>query len=155
MRFITIFLIAICSICNCYAQVDESAFVKKSFIIIKSTKSYTEAKAFAIKASKDLKIKLDLRDLKPNKESGLTWNKKECETNGWDYPCYVARGRYDDGDYVSIEWSEAFAKFAKGYYIVIVYSGNKKEATTSLKKVKKLFKEAYAKEADVYIGCMH
>jgi hypothetical protein len=78
MKFISFLLIAIFTISNCFAQVDESAFVKKSFIIIKSTKSYTEAKAFAVKASKDLKIKLDLRDLKPNKESGLTWNKKLC-----------------------------------------------------------------------------
>jgi hypothetical protein len=155
MKFISLLLIVIFSISNCFAQVDESAFIKKSFVIIQSTKNYIEAKTTAVKASKDLKLKLDLRNLKPSKANGLTDTKKECEDNGWEYPCYVSRGRYDDGDYVSIEWSNAFQKFTEGYYIVIVYSGNKKEAATSLKKVKKIFKDAYAKEADVYIGCMH
>ncbi|MES1224662.1 MAG: hypothetical protein ABUT20_54725, partial [Bacteroidota bacterium] len=98
--------------------------------------------------------KLDLRDLKPNKESGLTYAKKDCENEG-GYPCYISRGRYDSGDYISIEWSDAFDGFAKGYYIVIVASGSKNETEPALKKAKQFYKDAYAKQCDVYVGCMH
>jgi hypothetical protein len=150
-----ILLILIVTLCNFSFAQDESPYIKMSFVIVQSTKNYTEAKTTAQKAAKALKLKLDLRNLKPHKTAGLTDTKKECEDNGWDYPCYVSRGRYDDGEYVSIEWSEAFAKFAKGYYIVIVYSGNKKEANSYLKRVKKVFADAYAKEDEVYMGCMH
>ncbi len=135
-----------------FAQDD--AYTTKRFVIILSTKDYTKAKAAAIKASWELSQKLDLRELKPNKKNGLTYSRKDCESEG-GYPCYICRGRYDDGDYVSIEWSDAFKGFAKGFYIVVAYSGNKKEATTVLTKAKTIFKDAYIKKSEVYIGCMH
>ncbi len=147
-----IFLVILCKFS--FAQ-DEYPYTKMSFVIIQSTKNYVAAKATAIKAAKALKLKLDLRNLKPHKTAGLTDAKKECEDNGWEYPCYVSRGRYDNGEYVSIEWSNAFTKFVKGYYIVIVCSGDKKEAAKALKKTKAIFKDAYSKEAEVYMGCMH
>jgi hypothetical protein len=150
-----IFFIIFITLCKFSFAQDESPYTKMSFVIIQSTKNYTEAKATANKAAKALKLKLDLRNLKPHKTSGLTDTKKECEDNSWDYPCYVSRGRYDNGEYVSIEWSEAFYKFTKGYYIVIVYSGEKKDANNALKKAKKVFADAYSKEAEVYMGCMH
>ncbi len=151
-RILLFLLIILCKFS--FAQ-EESQFVKMSFVIIQSTKKYSEAKATALKAAKTLKLKLNLRNLKPHKTAGLTDAKKACEDNGWDYPCYVSRGRYDNGEYVSIEWSNAFENFTKGYYIVIVYGGNKKEANVALKKVKKVFTDAYTKEDEVYIGCMH
>jgi len=129
--------------------------VKKSFVIVQSTKNYAAAKATAVKASKQLGYKLDLRGLVPNKKSGLTDTKANCEEDGLgEYPCYYSRGRYDDGQYVSIEWSGAFPEFTKGYYIVIVASGDA-EARAALPKAKKIFKDAYAKKAKVYLGCMH
>jgi hypothetical protein len=136
-----------------FAQ-SEEAFVKKNFVIIQSTKNYNVAQLTANKAALQLKQKLDLRGLKPSKKTGLTFSKADCENAG-GYPCYIARGRYDDGDYVSIEWSDEFDKFAKGYYVVIVFSGNKEEAVKTLEKAKSIFKDAYYKQAKVYVGCMH
>jgi hypothetical protein len=136
-----------------FAQ-DEQPYVKKAFVIIQSTKNYDSAKLTAEKAAKQLHQKLDLRELQSNKKTGLTYSKKDCENEG-GYPCYISRGRYDDGNYISIEWSDAFEKFAKGYYIVVVYSGNKEEATIALQKTKKIFKDAYYKQAAIYVGCMH
>ena len=46
-----------------------------------------------------------------------------CEENGWDYPCYVARGRYDDGAYLSVEPSAAYDGLKAGYFVVIAASG--------------------------------
>ncbi|MGF2414544.1 MAG: hypothetical protein ACQUYJ_19570 [Ferruginibacter sp.] len=129
-------------------------YIKKSFVIVQSTKNYAAAKLTAEKAARQLQQPLDFRELKPNKKTGLTFADSVCENEG-GYPCYIARGRFDDGDYVSIEWSNAINGFAKGYYVVIVGAGSKDETTIVLKKVKKFFKDAYIKQAEVYIGCMH
>lgn len=137
----------------CMAQ-DEKPFVTKSFVIVQSTKKYNEAKATAKKAALQLALPVDLRGLKPNKETGLTYADSVCADEG-GYPCYIARGRYDDGNFVSIEWSNAISGFAKGYYVVIVGAGAKEETALLLKKAKKVFKDAYVKQAEVYIGCMH
>jgi hypothetical protein len=154
MRLITLLLFSVLPTAVCFAQ-DETPFIKKSFVIIKSVKNYNEAKTAAVSAAKKLNQNLDLRDLKPNKKSGLTYADSVCENEG-GYPCYISRGRYDDGDYISIEWSNAFQGFAKGYYIVMAgSSANKTEAASLLAKAKKIFKDAYIKSAEVYVGCMH
>jgi hypothetical protein len=135
----------------------ESQNVKKHFLIVASTKSYESALKTAREMTTKLDLKFDDRDLKPHEESGLTWSNGDCEENGWEYPCYVARGRHDDGEYVSIEWSNAIKGFTKGYYVVIVSSQSERdEAMKSfLKRVKEIKPSAYIKSAEVYIGCMH
>lgn len=150
--YIWIFILQVIVV-SAFAQ-EEQPYINKRFVIIQSTKNYKKAKAEAVKASLQLKQKLDLRALTPNSNAGLTYSEKECENEG-GYPCYIARGRYDDGEYVSIEWSNAFTGFAKGYYIVVVCSGNKTDANIILSKAKKIFKDAYCKQANVYVGCMH
>jgi hypothetical protein len=138
------------------AQDDNTSrpYVKTGFVIIQSTKNYASAKTTAVAASKRLNSKLDLRGLKPNKKNGLTFSAADCENEG-GYPCYIARGRYDAGKYVSIEWSDAYEGFAKGYYIVIVASGSKADTDAALAKAKKIYKDAYNKATEVYVGCMH
>jgi hypothetical protein len=128
----------------------EDQMVTKEFLIAKSTKSYDEAKKVAQKLSEELNISLNLRDLKPHETHYLTFSKKECERYG--YPCYVPRGRYDDGEYLSIEHTDYYDGFTKGYYIVMVASGTK--LGKSLKKVRTKVKDAYIKKNKVYMGCM-
>ena len=153
MRKLFIFLSVIIIYASVSAQ-DAEPYVTKGFVIARSTKDYAAAKQTAEQASKKLNLKLDLRELKPHKKNGLTYSKKDCENEG-GYPCYISRGRYDDGDYVSIEWSNAFDGFTKGYYIVILASGNKEDINSTLTKAKKFYKDAYVKQTSVYIGCMH
>jgi hypothetical protein len=135
----------------------EDMFVEKEFVIIRSTTDYEAALQTARSAASRLQLKLDLRDLKKNKESGLSFSKKVCEEEWEEYPCYVARGRWDDGNYISIEYSDAYNGFRKGYYIVIIAGGEKGDALvkTILTKAKKYYKDAYSKTTKVYIGCMH
>jgi effector-binding domain-containing protein len=137
------------------AQTNESAMVTKSFLIIASTKNYTQAKTQAVAAAKKLHITLNLRGLQPHKTNGLTFAKNICDGDGFDYPCYVSRGRELDATYISIEWSNAFNSFAKGYYVVIAHCGNKTTTNAALKKIKKYYATAYAKQDEVYLGCMH
>lgn len=137
------------------AQDDVEPYIKKYFTIAASTKDYSVAKRKAFKVAEQLDIKLDLRNLHPRKE-GLSFPDSVCINNGWEAPCYVARGRWDDGEYVSIEWSDAFSGFSKGYYIVVVSSGDDLERMkTRLNVVKRFVSDAYIKSTDVYIGCMH
>jgi len=134
----------------------EDMFVKKDFLILLSTKDYKTALATAKKASSSMNMKLDLRDLEENKETGLTFSKDDCEKEDIDYPAYYARGR-DDGIFISIEYSDAYKEFSKGYYIVVAASGEKQDPDIQKvnKKIKAGYKDAYFKSSKVYLGCMH
>lgn len=140
-----------------YSQENVDAYVKKDFLIIQSTKSYKTAMTTARIASASTGISLQLRGLTENKSSGLSFSKEECEKEEIEYPAYYARGRWDDGVYISIEYSDAYSEFAKGYYIVIAASGSKEEVEIkkSFKKIKPKYKDAYFKSSKVYSGCMH
>jgi hypothetical protein len=87
----------------------KAATVQKELVIVRSTASYQEASEAATGAAKSLAVPMNLRDLRPHGPSGLSFPAKVCEENGWDFPCYVARGRFDDGTYLSIERSNAYA----------------------------------------------
>lgn len=156
-----LFLILVFTNIISFAQDTDSTeaepYIEKEFVIIQSTPDYNSALNTAKNAAYKLNTKLDLRGLKKNKQIGLSWSQKVCD-NEWDeFPCYVARGRWDDGDYVSIEYSNAYSGFKKGYYIVIISSGVKGENSVkdALTKARAIYKDAYKKISKVYVGCMH
>lgn len=137
---------------------DDTQTEKIGFVIVASVTNYDDALKEAKQASKKLNYKLDLRGLSPNSEIGLTMSESECEENRFDYPAYIARGRYDEGKYVSIEYSDSFAGFTPGYYIVVVCSAPKADTVLiqALGQAKNFYKQdAYTKYADVYMGCIH
>jgi hypothetical protein len=156
MKKITLFLIVSLVAATSFAQTEqmESPFVKKGMLILLSTKSYAAAVKLAQQAKGKLALTMDLRGLKPNKKSGLTYSKSDCENEG-GYPCYIARGRYPDGEFISIEYSDAIEGFAKGYYIVVAACGDTEITAPALAKAKKVYKDAYVKNTSVYMGCMH
>lgn len=135
----------------------KEATTQVEFVIVKSTSSYDEARRIAVEAAKGLRVPMKLRDLAPASKGGLSFPEAVCEKNGWDAPCYVARGRYDDGVYVSIEHTSGYPEFKPNLYIVVVASGRK--GTVPIKKTardaKKIFPDAYVRVAQVYIGCIH
>ena len=131
--------------------------VPKKIVIVLSTKDYATAKNFAIEVSKKLGKSLDLNGLKPNRELGLTFSKEDCESYG--YPCYIPRGEgnAENSDYISVEYSNGYEGFAKGYYIVVAGIGDPNSAflTRVLANAKRYYKDAYAKQTKVWFGCMH
>jgi len=156
MKNILLILVLFCSFLT-QAQTNDIPYVKKEFLIIHSGKDYAAALKKATDASKKLKIPLDLRNLVPNKEIGLSHSQKSCDDDFGFFPCYIARGMHDDGIYVSIEYSDAYLEFEKGYYIILVSSFVSGNATskTQLAKTKKIYKDAYLKASKVYTGCIH
>lgn len=157
-RFLTFAALLLAFLNGTAMAENNNPLVEKQFVILRSTTDYKEARRTALKASQLLGTALDLRGLSEDKRIGLTFDERICvEEGGADYPCYVARGRYDDGDYVSIEYSSAFEGFAKGYYIVVSssYTRGSMEISEALRKAKRYFKNAYSKTSNVYVGCIH
>jgi len=154
-----IFLLCFFLIVSIKAENDSEIdpYVEKGFLIILSTKNYESAKKFAEKASKELGIKLDLRDLSPNEEIGLTFPRSICEEQLGSFPCYTARGRWDDGKYISIEYSDVYCNFTPGYYMVVAASDQKKSQLLkpTLLEIRKIYEDAYIRYDKVYMGCVH
>lgn len=148
-----------------FGQDNPGCYAKKFFLLIQSTPEYETAIQTAKSASKDLNIKLDLRGLvrDQNTRIGLSLPADTClkyteeEEGSRDSSCYMARGRWDDGIYISVEYSNAYQGFSKGFYIVVVGSSDKKDATLveTLTKVKTKYSDAYIKSSKVYMCCMH
>ncbi len=145
-----------------YAQAQEEQWnvtVPKDIIIVQSTKDYNAALQTAKQAATMLGRKLDLEGNHPNKKLGLSLTKSDCEGTAYDYPCYMARGdgAAENSDFISIEYSNAYEGFAKGYYIVVAGIAEPGSAMikNTLDAVRKHYKDAYAKRTKVWHGCMH
>jgi hypothetical protein len=139
---------------------DSNMYQKTDLLIVYSTKNYKEAEKFAGQAAKKLSLDLDLRGHTPNKETGLTATKIACEESGYDYPFYLERiGDYDEGEYVSIEYSNGYSNskgnLKKGYFLVVAASGSRDVTKPALKDIKKIYKDAYIQQVEMYLGCNH
>ena len=133
-------------------------WVPVAFVILRSTPGYAEARRVAEHAAFQLGIPLNLRGLIYDAGHGLTWPKAECDKDPlYPFPCYVARGRFDPGVYLSVERSDAYASFRPGYFVVIAASGEpgSAEVQASLTRVRAIYPDAYVKREKVYHGCMH
>jgi hypothetical protein len=132
-------------------------YVDKEFVIVKSTPAFKEATQSAAKAAAELGVALNLRGLSPNLRTGLTSSKEECARSELPYPCYIPRGRRDDGTYVSVEWSSEYELVARGLYVVMIASGvpGSSETRRMLAAARRVYPAAYARRAKVYVGCMH
>ena len=130
---------------------------KKAFVILGIFPSFENAKSEASAASASLSLHFDNRGLTPNKKTGLTFSRSECQESEFDYPCYIPRGRFDDGIWLSVEFSSAYEGLPKGRYIIIVASGSPDDPLIpfALKKVKAVYRESRILIAPVYLGCIH
>lgn len=121
----------------------EKKFIfNKSYLIISASKSYQEALKKAKEAQKKLGIKLNLDNYDYFKTTGLL-NHKYIYTRDFYYP----RGKNDDGDYISIEYSSLYENFTQGFFIVIVSSGEDEVLRKKLKKIKETYSDAYLKKS--------
>jgi hypothetical protein len=131
--------------------------VRKSFVILEATPSYAEARAFAGAAAERLAIRLDLRELIPDSTVGLTFSQDACTNEFGEFPCYVPRGRWDDGVYLSVEHSSSYVGFEEGLYIVVLASGAPRDRAiaAAVRRAKAQYPDVLVKTAPVYLGCIH
>ena len=146
-------LVAVSSV----SRPEDPDVVRKSFVIIKATHDYAEARALAAAAAEKLAIRLDLRDLAPDREVGLTFPEDACKNEFGEYPWYVPRGRWDDGVYLSIEHSSSYEGFDEGLYMVVLASGAPRDRAigAAVRRAKSAYPEVVVKTAPVYLGCIH
>lgn len=148
-------LIALLGLGNLQAQSDNECYATREFLIAGSLTDYASALQQAQKVAKGTGLKLDLRGLRPV-SGGLSFDDTICVNEWGEAPCYVARGRWDDGAYVSIEYSDAYAGFRPGYYIVVAHSGESgKTPAAVMSGVRRIVPSAYIKSSKVYMCCMH
>lgn len=138
-------------------RTEDPDVVRKSFVILKATHDYAEARALAGAAAERLAIRLDLRDLAPDRDVGLTFPEEACKNEFGEYPCYVPRGRWDDGVYLSVEHSSSYEGFAEGLYLVMLASGAPRDRAigAAVRRAKDLYPDVAVKTAPVYLGCIH
>lgn len=131
--------------------------VPKAFVVLKMTPKYAEARAFASAAAEALAIRMDLRELSPDDSAGLTFPEDDCRQEFGEFPCYVPRGRYDDGVYISIEHSSSYAGWEEGLYVVVLASGSPHDRSVraALRRARTSYPDAVIRTAPVYLGCIH
>jgi len=112
----------------------QEEYAEIGYVIIYSGKNYEASLIVAKEASEKLDYKIDLREQQE-----------------------IPRGRFNNGNYISIEASSDYEGFSKGYYIVIISSKHKDDESLKpdLLFAKKFYKDAYIKTSKVYLGCMH
>jgi len=130
------------------------AMVEKAFLLVSASKDWDTARSTASQAAQALALEIKV-EVEPHPTEGLSFDAKSCTDNGWEHPCYVARGRYDDGEFVSVEWSSAYEGFTPGLYLVVVASGPEAEVKTHLEAAQEVYGDADIKKAKVYLGCIH
>lgn len=157
MKTILSILLLLCTLVSFAQDNPPKDYIPKDFLILYSGKDYAKALQVAKQASAKLSLKLDLRGLKPHRQTGLSDTKASCEGDFGFYPCYLTRGYYPDGAYLSIEHSDAFPEFRKGFYIVVAAAFDKgnSELKSLLQKARIHFRDAYLKSSQVYTGCIH
>jgi hypothetical protein len=141
-------------------EMPENDVIPKSFVILKATADYRDAHKVAITAAQRLSVKLNLRDLSPYERGGhpeLTWSKESCLEEFGSFPCYVPRGRWNDGEYLSIETSDGYSGFRPGLYLVVLASGPPADPmlAAALRRARVVYPTVTFKTAPIYIGCIH
>ncbi|GAB3732305.1 hypothetical protein GCM10027594_14200 [Hymenobacter agri] len=155
------FLTVACLAAVFYSQkpsTPKEPWVAKDVLILQSTKDYKAALATARQAATRLHATLNLEGYLPNAQAGLTMSRADCAANGFDYPAYVARGREnEEAPFVSIEFSNGYNGFVKGYYLVI--AGVSEPGSRQVRQTETLAKQwyptAYLKQTQVWLGCIH
>jgi hypothetical protein len=136
------------------AQYIRDFTVLKYFLVAGTFRSFASATIEAARLAP--RVSLEFRQQTTQLEQGQpTYSRSACEEDGRSYPCYVARGRYDDGKYVSAEPSSAYEGMRSGYFVVIAASGNLEEVLQAQRELGGRHVTAVVRSAPVWMGCMH
>ncbi len=156
MKIIRIFILTSIFLPTFIAAQDPQ-WTGKYFHILISTTDFKSAQQVAEAASKKTGLAYRNSDVQPNSTTGITHPSDSCKKWGEEFPCYFPRGRWDDGAYITVEYSSGFEGFAEGYFIVIAASGSNQDVdfTDAVKKVKKFYPKSYVKRTRIWVGCMH
>lgn len=129
-------------------------------VILGVYKDFSEAKADAQKFSKASKIPFSMRGNIFDKK-GLHYPKNfEDEMYAGEYLARrgnaTREGDKDLEEHLSIERSEGYQGFAKGYYIVVgTIAETSKDGLAQAERFKAFAPDTYVKKTTIYMGCLH
>jgi hypothetical protein len=141
------------------AQLDEfyRAFSETSVLILGSHPKYEEALASAKAISEKLKLTHSTRGMIYDKKRGLIWPD--------DFEDEIYAGSYygrrynecsdAEHDCISVERSDFYSGFTKGFYIIVGGLYGSEEADKKLAKARAVVPDAYVKKTSIYLGCIH
>jgi hypothetical protein len=147
---IFIFLLIICT----KVSAQDPQFDYRYYLILGSTTDLNAAKKIAQSAAKKTGLKYKGCDLEVS-GSSASHPADTCKKYGQSYPCYFARGRYEDGEYISVEHSSEYEGFTEGLFIVIALNAarNDDDFKASVKKIKAHYPKSYVKKQKIFMGC--
>jgi hypothetical protein len=126
-------------------------FSDRYILILKSTKDYNEALNFARNAARKLKLEFDNDNRRYSKKKGIYFEGiPDDDYNGGYYP-----RRYSD-EFISLENSDGYKGFKKGYILVVggIYN-DRRASNEALGRVKAVYPDAYVKKTKMWMGCIH
>lgn len=127
--------------------------VEVSFLVTGSFANYGSAFAFVDRVHRRTGIDVNLRGFIPH-DNGLSWSREVCEE--WaGFPCYLPRGRFDAGTYLSIEKSDSFKGMKPGFFVVMAASGNRTDVEPVKRDLARAGVRGYVRTVPVYMGCIH
>ncbi len=123
--------------------------ILKSYLIVNSTKNYSNALKLAQSASNSLVIPFSLDGNVEHETFGLT--SYQVSDSGQQLG-YAPRGSglKEDKVYVSIEHTQFIQEFSEKEYIIVVATGRHEELLPYLDEVQKTYKDAYVKDLFLY-----
>jgi hypothetical protein len=141
-------------------QMTDDATVTKAFVVLATAESYADALLSARRASRELGLRIDLRGLRFHKAGNtLTFGRATRDNDAafGSYPCYLPRGRWDDGAYLSIELADHYAASAKARFAIVAASGDATdpELKAMLGKARPTFPTVRLEAMPIYMGCIH
>jgi hypothetical protein len=145
------------------APAKEPDFLKNRHVVILSVyKSFAEARADAERISKASKVPFSMQGRVYDKKRGLIYpdNDEDEAFRGQyfarRYHTTVLKGSDESREYLSVERSDGYDGFKKGFYIVVAgIHENAAAAQADAKRFSAWAPTAYAKKTRIYMGCMH
>ena len=145
------------------ALAKEPDFLEDRYVVILSVcKTFAEARAEAEKIAKASKVPFSMEGRVYDKKRGLIYPDND-QDEGFRGQ-YIARryhstflkGSDEKRPYLSVERSDGYDGFKKGFYIVVAgIHEDSRSAQADTKRFTAWVPTAYAKKTRIYMGCLH
>ena len=164
MRFATAFLFAaVFLLPSPVALAKEPDFMENRYVVILSVyKDFAEARADAEKVAKASRVPFSMDGRVYDRKRGLIYpDDSDDEVFRGQYVARrsdktVLKGSDEQRRYLSVERSDGYDGFKKGFYIVVAgIHEDSPSAQADVKRFSAWVPTAYAKKTRIYMGCMH
>ena len=160
---ITLLFAAVFLLSPSIMRAKEPDFLENRYVVILTVcKTFAEARADVEKIAKASRVPFSMEGRVYDKKRGLIYpDNFDDEVFRGQYVARrshttVLKGSEEASEYLSVERSDAYDGFKKGFYIVVAgIHGNSPSAQANTKRFTAWAPTAYAKKTRIYMGCLH